>query len=155
MVMATVSELVAVAVAAELEVAEVAEVVEADDNKEGQRQQGWTDDSKDYCDYEVMMVRRRRTPKGTYEAWDKENYCCHEVMLMMLKKRRKKRSRTATTSTLLGTVHTPYRWIGNSYSSSSIQERRGRCRGIIFIRMGPIGRYVIHRVQHMILIATL
>ena len=49
-----------------------------------------------------MIVRRekRRTPTGTYEAGDKENYCCHEVMItMMLKKRRKRKSRTTTTRT--------------------------------------------------------
>ena len=49
------------------------------------------------------------------------------------------------------TIHTPHPWQGTSYSSS-IQERRGVCRGIIVIRMGPIGRHVIHRVQHTILI---
>ena len=44
--------------------------------------------------------RKTRTTVGTDEAWDKENYCCHEVMLMMmvmLNKRRKRGSRTATT----------------------------------------------------------
>ena len=40
----------------------------------GRRQQGWTDVDKDYCDGEVMMVRRRGTPTGTYEGEDKENY---------------------------------------------------------------------------------
>mmetsp|Transcript_11215 Transcript_11215/g.12620 ORF Transcript_11215/g.12620 Transcript_11215/m.12620 type:complete len:89 (-) Transcript_11215:48-314(-) len=55
--------------------------------------------------------------------------------------------------TQLGTVHTPYPWRGNSYSSS-IGERRGRCSGIIIIRMGPIGLYIIHSTRHTILIAT-
>ena len=33
-------------------------------------------------------------------------------------------------------------------------ERRGRCSGIIIIRMGHIGRYIIHFTRHTILIAT-
>ena len=45
-----------------------------------------------------------------------------------------------------------YPWRGDYYSSSIIKERRGRCRGIIIIRMSPIGRHIIHRVQHTILI---
>ena len=49
--------------------------------------------------------------------------------------------------TRLDTIHTPYPWQGTSYSSST-QERRGGCRGIIIIRMGPIGRHFIHRVRH-------
>merc|ERR1712238_515927 len=61
---------------------------------------------------------------------------------------------TTTTTKLctqLGTVHTPCPSRGYSYS---IGERRGRCSGIIIIRMGPIGRYIIHCTWHTILIAT-
>ena len=33
-------------------------------------------------------------------------------------------------------------------------ERRGRCSGVIIIRISPIGRYIIHSTWHTILIAT-
>ena len=73
MVMAAVAVSVTAAVAAEDDKDE-----DEDNNKEGRRQQGWTDNDKDFCNDEVMMVRRRRTPIGMYEAGDKENYCCHD-----------------------------------------------------------------------------
>ena len=44
--------------------------------------------------------------------------------------------------TRLGTVHMPYPWRGNSYSSSSIGERRGSCNGIIIIHNFPTGQYI-------------
>ena len=56
--------------------------------------------------------------------------------------------------TRLDTVLMSYPWRGNSYSSSSSRERRGGCSCIIIIRMGPIGRYIIHYTRHTILIAT-
>ena len=59
-----------------------------------------------------------------------------------------KRRRRTMCRTQLGTVYTPYPWRGNSYS---IGERRGRCCVIIIIRMGPIGRSIIHRSRHTIL----
>ena len=54
--------------------------------------------------------------------------------------------------TRLGTVYTSYPWRDNSYSSSTIQERRGRCSGIIIISMVPIGRSImhLHRTRHTI-----
>ena len=75
------------------------------------------------------------------------------MLTVMLKKRRKRRSRTATKRmdddkdyccavpdwvlytrrTQLGTIHTPYPWRHNSYSSCIIRERRGRWSGIIII----------------------
>ena len=52
----------------------------------------------------------------------------------------------------LDSIHTLYPWIGTS--SNTIRGRRRRCSGIIIIRMGPIGRYIIHCTRHTILIAT-
>ena len=43
-----------------------------------------------------------------------------------------------------------YPWIDHSSS----RERRGRCTGIIIIRMVLIGQYVIHYTQHTLLIAA-
>ena len=54
--------------------------------------------------------------------------------------------------TRLRTILILYPWRGDYYSSSIIKERRGRCRGIIIIRMGPIRRHIIHCVRHTILI---
>ena len=48
----------------------------------------------------------------------------------------------------LGTVHTSYSWISNSYSSNSIQERKGSHSGIIIIHMVPIEQYSTHCLQH-------
>ena len=38
-------------------------------------------------------------------------------------------------------------WRGNSYSSN--QEKRRMCSGVIIICMVPIGRFIIHRTQHV------
>ena len=48
-------------------------------------------------------------------------------------------------------LHT-YPWQRNSYSNCINRERRGRCSGIIIIRMVSIGLYIIHRTWHTILI---
>ena len=73
-----------------------------------------------------------------------------EVMHSFYK--RKKYILLCRTRSGTGTVHTPYPWRGNSYSSSS-QERRGRVSGIT-IRIVPTRQCIFHRTQHTILIAT-
>ena len=50
------------------------------------------------------------------------------------------------------TIHTLYTRIGTSSSSS--QERKRMCSGIIIIRMVPIGQYIIHRTRYTILIES-
>ena len=51
--------------------------------------------------------------------------------------------------TRLDSIHTLY-----GTSSNTIQERRRMYSGIIIIRTGSIGRYIIHSIRHTILIAT-
>ena len=47
--------------------------------------------------------------------------------------------------TRLGTARMQYHWIYNSYSTSSNQERRGKCSDMIIIYMVPIGQNIICR----------
>ena len=55
---------------------------------------------------------------------------------------------------VLYTVHTPYPWKGNSYSSSSQERReRGRVSGIT-ICIVSTGQYIFHCTWHTILKAT-
>ena len=101
----------------------------------------------------------RKAMAGTNE--DKENYCSHDddeeeaaeekqqgrtmtrtFVVMMRMRMRMRTQRTTTIPYLLWGLELC--WVELSLVELSI-ERRGRCTGIFIIRMGPIGRYIIHR----------
>ena len=55
----------------------------------------------------------------------------------------------------LGTVHMPYPWKGNSYSNSTVRERRERWSSSIIIHMVPIGTRIHYVVSSSRMIVTL